>query len=113
MQPTVIYSGSMRPSIDVGDIVIVSKVPIDEVQKGDVIQYKTQNMSIPIVHRVQEIYDEGDNVFFITKGDANDNSDSEPVLSENVMGKVVFNLPKIGWIPIFFKDMISKIGIPI
>ncbi|RLF50082.1 MAG: signal peptidase I [Thermoplasmata archaeon] len=109
VQPTVIYSGSMRPTIDVGDIVIVSKTPSEEIQIGDIIQYRTQNTTLPIVHRVHEIYNKNNTIFFITKGDANDKPDSEPVLSENVMGKVIFDIPKIGWIPIFFKYMISKI----
>lgn len=113
VQPTIIYSGSMKPNIDVGDIVIVSKTPPEEIKVGDIIQYRTQNITIPIVHRVYEIYNENNTIFFITKGDSNNAPDSEPVLSQNVMGKVVFNIPKIGWIPILFKDMISKVGIPI
>lgn len=111
VQPTIIYSGSMKPTIDVGDIVIISKTPPEEIHIGDIVQYRTQN--IPIVHRVHEIYNENNTIFFITKGDANDNPDSEPILSENIMGKVIFNIPKIGWLPIFFKYMISKIGLHI
>ena len=113
VQPTIIYSGSMRSSLDVGDVVIVSKTPTDQIQKGDVIQYKTQGMALPVVHRVQDIYKEQGNLYFITKGDANTGQDSEPVLSQNVMGKVVFEIPKIGWIPIAFKELIHKIGINI
>jgi signal peptidase len=113
VQPTIIYSGSMRNSLDVGDIVIVSKIPTDEIQKGDVIQYKTQDMKLPVVHRVQDIYQEQGNLYFITKGDANNNQDIDPVLSNNVNGKVIFNVPKIGWISIAFKEMFHKIGINI
>jgi len=111
VQPTIIYSGSMRSTLDVGDIVIVSKVPTDEIQKGDTIQYKTQDMALPVVHRVQDIYKEQGNLYFITKGDANTNPDIDPVLADNVNGKVVFNLPKIGWVPIAFKEILHKIGI--
>jgi signal peptidase len=113
VQPTIIYSGSMRNSIDVGDMVIVSKTPTDEIQKGDIIQYKTQDMKLPVVHRVQDIYKEQGNLYFITKGDANQNPDLDPVLSNNINGKVIFNIPKIGWIPIVFKEMFNKIGINI
>ena len=112
-QPTVIYSGSMQPTMEVGDVVITSDVPVNEIQEGDVIQFKDQNMILPVIHRVHEVYGEGDNVLFITKGDANSAPDIEPVLSKNVVGKVVFNIPKIGWVPIFFKEMFKKVGVPI
>lgn len=111
VQPTIIYSGSMRSEIDVGDIVLISEVPLDEIHVGDIIQYQNENMSIPVVHRVHEIYDDGENIVFITKGDSNDRPDREPVMPGHVMGKVVFNLPKIGWIPIMFKEMFYKIGL--
>jgi signal peptidase len=113
VQPTVIYSGSMRPALDVGDVVIISEVPIDDIQEGDIIQYRVANTTIPVVHRVYGISGEGDAKVFITKGDDNDNPDTDPILAENVMGKVVFNLPKIGWIPIAIKSLINKIGLTI
>jgi len=113
VQPTIIYSGSMRSAIDVGDIVLVSEVPIDEIQKGDIVQFKNENMSIPVVHRVYDIIESENNKVFVTKGDDNDNPDREPVLPNHIMGKVVFNLPKIGWIPITIKNVLYKIGFKI
>ena len=113
VQPTVIYSGSMRNSIDVGDIVLISEVPIDEIHVGDIIQFKNENMSIPVIHRVYEIYENEDSKVFVTKGDANDKPDREPVMPSHIMGKVVFNLPKIGWVPITLKNIIYKIGVKI
>jgi len=111
VQPTIIYSGSMRPALDVGDVVIISEVPIDDIQEGDIIQYRTAN--VLIVHRVYDISGEGDTKVFITKGDANNAPDTDPILAENVMGKAVFTIPKLGWIPIVIKEAISKIGIAI
>ena len=105
VQPTVIYSGSMRPALDVGDIVIISEVPIDEIKEGDIIQYRTEN--IPIVHRVYDV--SGTNVF-LTKGDDNDKPDSDSILAEQIMGKVIFTIPKIGWISIYVKDVIKSLS---
>lgn len=113
VQPTIIYSGSMRSAIDVGDIVLVSEMPVDEIQKGDIIKFKNENMSIPVVHRIYDIYEGESNKVFVTKGDDNNDPDREPVLPGHVMGKVVFNLPKIGWIPIIIKEILYKIGIKI
>jgi hypothetical protein len=41
---------------------------------------------------------------FVTKGDANDSPDSEPVLGANVAGKVIFTIPKVGWIAVGVKN---------
>ena len=110
-QPTVIYSGSMKESLDIGDIVLVSKIPTDEIKVGDIIQYQTSDMYLPVIHRVYDIYKENNSLYFVTKGDANNLPDSDPVFQENVFGKVIYKIPKIGWITIIFKDMLNKIGI--
>ena len=70
-------------------------------------------MYLPVIHRVYDIYKENNSLFFITKGDANDDPDTDPVYSENVIGKVIYNIPKIGWIPILIKEMLNKIGLKI
>lgn len=110
VQPTVIYSGSMQPAIGVGDVVIISEVQVDMIQEGDIIQYRSKNISIPIVHRVYEIYEEGNTRLFITKGDANNAPDTNPIVSDQISGKAIFTLPKIGWIPIIIKDTIRKLA---
>ena len=109
VQPTVIYSGSMRPAMDVGDVAILSEVPINEIQEGDIIQYRIANSTIPIVHRVYDISGEGDTKVFITKGDANSAPDSDPILAEQVVGKAVFTIPKLGWIPIYVKELFRSL----
>jgi signal peptidase len=109
VQPTVIYSGSMQPAIGVGDVVIISEVQIDTIKEGDIIQYRSGNITIPTIHRVYEIHGEGDTKLFITKGDANNAPDMNPIIPDQISGKAIFTLPKIGWIPIIIKDTIGKL----
>jgi len=109
VQPTVIYSGSMRPGIDVGDIVIISEVPVEDIHKGDIIQYQTSDTAIPVIHRVYDIQNEDNIKLFITKGDDNDEPDIDPVYPEQIMGRAVFTIPKIGWVPITLKNMLGQI----
>ena len=109
VQPTVIYSGSMQPAIGVGDVVIISEVQIDTIKEGDIIQYRSGNITIPTIHRVHEIHGEGDTKLFITKGDANNAPDMNPIIPDQISGKAIFTLPKIGWIPIIIKDTIRKL----
>jgi signal peptidase len=100
----------MRPALDTGDVVVISEVSLDTIREGDIIQYEMNNFST--VHRVHEIHElgEGNPVLFITKGDANDDPDVEPVLPDQITGKAIFTIPKVGWIPIAIKSFINKIG---
>jgi signal peptidase len=108
-QPQLVGSGSMRPVLDVGDIVIVAKVTAANIRLGDIIQYKKmENQAIiTILHRVIKIEEAGGAKSFITRGDANNAPDTEPVIPENVVGKVIYTVPKIGWLSVFIKGFFT------
>lgn len=82
-----VATGSMSPTINVGDVVIV-KVG-QEVTENDIIVYK-ENESF-ITHRL--IRKEDDKL--ITKGDAN-NSEDKAIEESDVLGKVIKIFPQIG-----------------
>ncbi|MCS7132030.1 MAG: signal peptidase I, partial [Hadesarchaea archaeon] len=102
VQPTAILSGSMRPSMDVGDMAIVRQVPADSIEVGDVIQF--WGGSEMVIHRVVEVYRGEGGRLFVTKGDANNEPDPLPVRPEQVRGKVILTLPKVGWAAIAVKE---------
>ncbi len=106
VQPVVVISGSMRPALDVGDVVIVVKVPVEDIEPGDIIQFREAE-GIATVHRVVEVQEVEGNTVFVTKGDDNSAPDPEPVLSDNVVGKVIFNVPKVGWAAIAIKQFFT------
>ena len=102
-QPRVVVSGSMTPAIQVGDIVVSVNVDPSDIEVGDVLLYKVG--PTPIMHRVIEI--RGYGTYFITQGDANSVPD-DPVAAKQVKGRLVTILPKIGWVPLYIKIMISR-----
>ena len=102
IHPSVVGSGSMEPIMYTGDIVLVAKIPADTIIVGDIIQFRKAE-GINIMHRVIEIQETAGTKRFITKGDANDSPDVEPVIPQNVVGKVVVTIPKIGWVSIVVK----------
>lgn len=81
-----ILSGSMAPVLNVGDIVLISKSNMNEIQVGDIISYKLDENTI--VHRVIEIDEEG----LVTKGDAASEKDGIVVTEAEFGGKVIFHL---------------------
>ena len=97
--PLVVVSGSMRPTYDVGDIVLITVGSISNVKVGDVIAFIFSGKEV-VVHRVYEIVQGG----FRTKGDAYLKPDPLIVRKEAVIGKVVGSIPKLGWITIVFRE---------
>jgi len=104
--PSLVASGSMRPVMYAGDVVIIAKVPADVIKEGDIIQFRKAE-KITVMHRVIEIQETEEAKYFITKGDDNDEPDTEPVIPQNVVGKHVLTIPKIGWASIVVKSFFT------
>lgn len=83
-----VATGSMSNTIEIGDVVIVKITK--EVQENEIIVYSEDNNFI--THRV---ITKDENGKFITKGDAN-NSEDKPIEETQILGKVIYIIPKIG-----------------
>ena len=103
--PTIIASGSMQPSLNPGDITIIINAPAATIKIGDIIQYQTADA--PVIHRVIDTYTQGNTLWFVTQGDAN-NAPDDPVNERNIMGKVVFTIPQLGWVSIAIKEFAAN-----
>ena len=100
-----VLSGSMEPNYHVGSLVYVKPVDPFDIKAGDVITFMLNDTALA-THRVVEVIpDEEDTsvVRFTTKGDANEHEDANPVHSNNVIGKVVFTIPYLGYISSFIQ----------
>jgi signal peptidase len=104
-QPSIVASGSMQPNLNVGDITIIIHTKPDDINIGDIIQYRTTEE--PIIHRVIDKYTEAGQTWFITKGDANNAPDPKPVNEQQIIGKATLTIPKLGWISIYLKTAIT------
>ena len=100
-----VISPSMTPNIDVYDVVFVRDVELSELKVDDVITFYSTNVffgDTPITHRIVEILDiPNSGTMFRVKGDANENADSEKVIPTNILGKVIFKIPKLGKVQFF------------
>lgn len=102
--PSVILTGSMEPGIEPGDLVLIDKTACGSLREGDIIQFKRGDYAV--VHRVVKITQaEDDQTAYITKGDANNAPDTEAVLADDVIGRYLFRIPKIGYIPIWLGSL--------
>ena len=92
----VIGSGSMVPNIFKGDVVIVDrkKENLDNLEIGQVIAVKHQD--IIVVHRLVKKIKVGNQYFYYTKGDANNDIDSYKITEDMIYGTVNTRIPYIG-----------------
>ncbi len=104
IRPSLISGVSMEPTLEAGDIVVTRDVSPEEIKVGDIVRFR--NGSITIMHRVTEIYRSGTTTWIVTKGDNNNHADN-PITAEQVEGKVVAVIPKVGWVGIFVKNTIG------
>ena len=96
-----IISPSMEPNINVYDVVLTKRVKPEEVKEGDVITFissSTLGEGLTITHRVKSVIKTEGDIKFRTQGDNNPIPDSALVTSNNLLGKVVFTIPFLGYI---------------
>lgn len=96
-----ITSGSMRPKIPMGSLVLVE--PQKKYRVGEVITFRADDRIIS--HRVVSINNRGEAK---TKGDANSEADRQIIKNDQILGQVVFSVPKLGRLLMLLK---TKIGV--
>jgi len=87
----------MFPTINTGDVVI--SLNNSNYKKDDIVTFVSRNNNI--THRIVEIKD--DQIY--TKGDANNNVDSEKINKKQIIGKVIYIIPKFGYFILFLKSI--------
>lgn len=96
MDVYIVVSESMSPKINVNDIILVKKGYTNEQYKeGNIITYIRADGEL-ITHRIDSIAKVGLLRAYITKGDNNEEVDDFPVMYDQIIGKVVYVMPKLG-----------------
>lgn len=102
----VVGSGSMTGTINKGDIIILKRYGKNEtVNTGDIIVFKSDD--VKIVHRVIEKKTMGEQTRYYTKGDANQKQDDGYRTMKDVIGKVKFRIPYIGYLTLFVNNLVG------
>jgi len=99
-----VVSDSMKPTFERGDLIFVKGVDSpDEIKQGDIIVFQLKGDPETKVHRVVDIENNNGQVRFRTKGDHNPNIDPWKVSFEEVKGKVIFWIPKLGYLSLWIR----------
>lgn len=107
-----VTTGSMRPGINPGAVVVTHATTMGTLTKGNVIIYFDSQINDVIAHRIISITDKGQQVSIVTKGDANALPD--PTILEfksTKVAKVGWVIPKAGFLVSFLHSTAGKIGV--
>ena len=107
-KPMPVLSGSMKPVIEVGDMIVAKQISPEGIEVGDVITFRTSPETI-VTHRVIEIVAEDGQPSFRTKGDANSTEDQNLIALDQIIGILAFRIPYGGYITRFIRSPIGFI----
>lgn len=92
-QPVVVSGNSMQPNIRPGDAVLVRPgVGEEPLEPGTIVTFRRTLDERVVTHRIAEVLDAEN---YLTKGDANDQPDSDPVSSRQVIGVARLVIPMV------------------
>jgi signal peptidase I len=96
VQYNTVRSGSMAPTIGVGDVVVVVPTSAADIKVNDVIAFRSPSSNVLICHRVISINQTAG--YVQTKGDANEDPDYFVVTYDRIVGKVPLHIPYLGYL---------------
>ena len=104
-----VLTDSMEPMISPFSLVIVS--PESDIKIGDVILYEVElsKKKYKVLHRVIDIKEKKGQIVYITKGDNRRYVDAWYVSRENIIGKLLFSLPYLGYVSYYGAHLLSLI----
>jgi signal peptidase I len=102
-QALIVRTGSMAPTINTGDLIVVREIPPSDATVGDIITFRDPFRANAIVtHRIVSMRRHGSTFRFVTKGDANGAEERWSIGAWETVGSYLASLPLagyfIGWI---------------
>lgn len=102
----IVDSGSMVPTLPINSMIIVKETPASEIVENDIVTYYSGSQNARVTHRIVEVQEDGQS--FMTRGDANNTEDPNPLSGDRIIGKLAFKIPYIGKV---FRELNGKFGI--
>ena len=103
----VIVSESMEPTILTNDVIFIVDTSKENLEVGDIISFRTGDYIN--THRIVRIEEQNGEEVYITKGDNNSNEDKTPIKFQDIEGKYLFRLPKLGKITEMLKSKVTLV----
>lgn len=113
---------SLKNGFEKGDVIVLKKADPEKLKKGDVLVFlsnvdATKSRPYPIIHRIVKIQETNEGKIFSTKGDHNGlqitttNFNEKEILESQVLGRGVARIPLVGYVKLWFVDLIGFLGL--
>jgi signal peptidase I len=102
----VIATDSMTGEINKGDMIIYERYDDQKIEEGQVIVFLEDDRRI--IHRVVGIETVGEEVRYITKGDANEDNDSGYRVRSDIIGLTDVKLAFVGYPTLWLRELLSR-----
>ena len=105
---------SLKNGFNKGDIMFLVGRDAENIEVGDVIVFNSRRKD-PIIHRIVKKMQDGNEIYFQTKGDNNRDSiknnglDETHIMEDIIIGKAAFRVPVLGYIKIWFMELLKLI----
>jgi len=112
MRSFTVMSGSMEPTIHVGDVVIDKKISPLDARPGDVVTFSDPTgRKRLITHRIRSLRVQGNTVRVVTKGDANNAVERWTVPADGRIGRAELRVWKLGYPLVYAHSRFGLIGL--
>jgi signal peptidase len=109
----VIDTGSMRPTLNPGDVAVLTSEPTADLRKGQIVAFHPPGEPhLTVTHRAVSVEHTKNGVIVQTKGDANNARD---LWRAHIVGRTVwhetFRLPKFGYLTVWSQQRLVRFGL--
>ena len=114
-RPLVIRSGSMSPTMSIGDVVLSQQVTASQLRPGDVatVPIVDAQGNMTLTHRVVAVTSTADGVRIDTKGDHNTTGESTVLAPDTPAGRAVATIPALGTPATAMRTSTAELGLGI
>lgn len=98
LRPLIVLTGSMRPAIEPGDLVVARQMPADQIERGQIVTFaRPGRPGETLTHRVVKVTDKGPgHRAVVTRGDANDRGERWTIARDGTVGRYLLKVPDAG-----------------
>ncbi len=109
----VIDTGSMRPTLNPGDVAVLTSEPAANLHRGQIVAFHPPGEPhLTVTHRAVSVEHTKHGVTFQTQGDANNARDRwRAHIVGNTVWHEAFKLPKFGYLAVWSQQRLARFGL--
>jgi signal peptidase len=110
---TVISTGSMRPTLNPGDVAVLTSESTADLKPGQIVAFHPPGEpQLTVIHRVFSVHRVSNGVIIQTKGDANNTTDQwHARIFANTIWRESVKAPKLGYLAVWSHQRAIRLGV--